>query len=168
MLLALTLLSGFGKDLHLAWDSNTEPDLAGYRIYLFSGMGLLQIIPTSIPEVVLPNLVPGQTYSFYVTAFNSEGVESYPSETITYTVPVGITLHQSGSGVLQLIASGEPGKTYVIEASSDLRSGEWFVIAQGQPDSTGMMAVEDAFSFRARFYRFRELQNSGNTPGTFE
>src|ERR687892_220448 len=69
------------ESVTLAWDANSESDLAGYRIYY----GQSSQSRTNRIEVVngttatISNLSRGLTYSFVATAYNSSGLESEPS-----------------------------------------------------------------------------------------
>jgi hypothetical protein len=88
----------------LAWDENSEPNVAGYRIYYRTGSSGSQIIsryngtgiengdsPIDLPvyedesldprfvEITLEGLDEDQEYYFVVTAYNTEGLESAPS-----------------------------------------------------------------------------------------
>lgn len=72
----------------MAWNANPEPDIAGYR--LFWGE------PNTTPNVrdvgkttqtQVTNLLAGRTYSFYLTAYNTAGLESDASTSIYYTTP---------------------------------------------------------------------------------
>lgn len=74
----------------VAWDPNPETDIAGYRVY-YGQVG------TSVTNTVSPgtttqqqviSLLPATQYWFYVTAFNTAGLESDPSTVLTYTTPV--------------------------------------------------------------------------------
>ncbi len=78
-----------GQTVTLAWDPNPEPDLAGYRLYGGTESGgerLLTDVGNKTTAVVT-NLVMGVTNYFYVTAYNTSGVESIPSNEISYRVP---------------------------------------------------------------------------------
>src|SRR5512136_134032 len=91
----------WAKDITLAWDANTEPDLAGYKIYYkpgasggqslanYPGTGateggspivvLLQADQNpdaGIVQFTLHGLDEATTYCFVVTAYNSENMES--------------------------------------------------------------------------------------------
>ena len=76
------------ESVTLAWDANSESDLAGYRIYY----GQSSQSRTNRIEVVngttatISNLSRGRTYSFVATAYNSSGLESEPSNEVSYTV----------------------------------------------------------------------------------
>jgi len=88
----------------LAWDENSEPNVAGYRIYYRIGSSGSQITsryngtgiengdsPIDLPvyedesldprfvEITLEGLNDDQSYYFVVTAYNTEGLESAPS-----------------------------------------------------------------------------------------
>ena len=92
ILLALGSVSSQGFEVVLAWDANSEADLAGYRIYYgVQGATNAPVVAESAvsgsPLVTISGLVLGETYEFYATAFNTAGLESEPSEVLTFTVP---------------------------------------------------------------------------------
>jgi hypothetical protein len=75
------------RSLTLAWDRNTETNVAGYRLY----QGTLTRVYTNVlntgnaTTASVTNLVGGVTYYFAVTAFNTAGLESDYSSEITFT-----------------------------------------------------------------------------------
>ena len=73
----------------IAWDSNSEP-VAGYLLKQGTSSGTyeqtLDVGPSTTATV--ENLIPGVTYYFVVTAYNTAGVESPPSSEISYTTTV--------------------------------------------------------------------------------
>src|SRR5260370_19478531 len=72
------------QSVTLAWDA--ELNVAGYRLY----SGTPSRVYTKVIDVgnttsaLVSNLVVGQTYFFAVTAYNTAGVESAPSNEISY------------------------------------------------------------------------------------
>ena len=74
-------------NLTIAWDPNNEPDIAGYKFYYGDGTNLSNIFVTT-NSVTVSNLVEGVTYTLYVTAVNTAGLESDPSAPIVYTIPI--------------------------------------------------------------------------------
>jgi len=73
----------------LSWDTNTETDLAGYRVYRRTGssygaaladVGLATSYPAS-------GLVAGTTYWFTVTAYDRSGNESVKSNEVNAVIP---------------------------------------------------------------------------------
>jgi hypothetical protein len=87
VLVAAVLLPGslFAADITLAWDANTETDLAGYRLY-YGTSSRSYGSPISVGTTTtytMQNLSPG-TYFFTVTAYNTSGAESgYSNEVST-------------------------------------------------------------------------------------
>ena len=92
ILLAIGSASSHGFDVTLAWDANSEADLAGYRIYYQVQGGtnapvVVESAASGSPRATISGLVMGETYEFYATAFNTFGLESEPSEVLVFTVP---------------------------------------------------------------------------------
>ena len=88
MFLAFTT-TAWVADMTFAWDANTEPDLAGYKVH----WGLSSTIPftdeVDVGNVLthqLTDLVEGTTYFFAVTAYDTEGNESAYSDILEYTI----------------------------------------------------------------------------------
>jgi hypothetical protein len=106
-ILICSLTPSYAKDLTLAWDANTESDLAGYKIYYIPGASGGQILAnytgtgategsspivmpltadespnTRVVQFTLHGLDQATTYCFVVTAYNSENVESGPSREV--------------------------------------------------------------------------------------
>ena len=81
----------------LAWtapttyeDGSPLTDLAGHNIYIDYGSGFVKIKTLNDPlqtDYMVTNLIPG-TYTFAVTAFDSEGIESSYSNTATLTISI--------------------------------------------------------------------------------
>ncbi|HYW44599.1 MAG TPA: hypothetical protein VE959_17190 [Bryobacteraceae bacterium] len=64
--------------VELSWDRNTEEDLAGYRIYRAVAGGEFEKVAeaSQIPAWSDPNVEPGKTYRYAVTAVDRTGNES--------------------------------------------------------------------------------------------
>lgn len=76
-------------DVTLAWDPNTEPDIAGYRLYYGTPIGTYSSVVNvgNHTNTTVVDLQTGLTYAFYVTCYNTSGLESEPSNVVQYTVP---------------------------------------------------------------------------------
>jgi len=70
----------------LAWDSILQPGLAGYRVHWGTASGdYTQTTDVgNTTRTVISNLTDGTTNFFAVTAYNTAGVESLPSNEVSY------------------------------------------------------------------------------------
>ena len=75
-------------EVTLAWDPNTELDLAGYRIYVgVEGRNYEWVIDAGNNTIcVVSGLKEGQTYYFAATAYNIDNLESGFSNEVTATL----------------------------------------------------------------------------------
>lgn len=101
MMGGLTAGSALARSVTLAWDANTEPDIAGYKVYYrsgssaappFNGTGAAQgsspVDVGKVTTVTIGGLADGETWHFAVTAYNSAGFESGFSESVSSPSPV--------------------------------------------------------------------------------
>jgi hypothetical protein len=88
---ALIQLSGSATaaSVNLAWNRNPEPDIAGYRLKFGSSQGVYtdQVDVSNQTTGTASGLVEGVKYFFVVTAYNTAGLESLPSNEVAYNVP---------------------------------------------------------------------------------
>lgn len=97
-------------DVTLAWNANSESNLGGYKLYYettedatYGGTGLVEgdspvtiyltseggeayLEDASSPTFTLTGLTEDITYTFALTAFDTDGLESDFSDTVSYTV----------------------------------------------------------------------------------
>jgi hypothetical protein len=85
----------------ISWIQNTEPDLAGYKIYYGTSTRDVECPPANYPYKVdvgqttsstaptykLENLADGETWFFSVTSYNASGQESCFSEEMSKVMP---------------------------------------------------------------------------------
>ena len=73
----------------LAWDPASSPNIAGYRLHsgTTSGVYSQTIELGNATSTLVSNLATGKTYFFVVTAYNTMGVESAPSNEVSYLAP---------------------------------------------------------------------------------
>jgi hypothetical protein len=153
------------QTVHLVWDASTDPTVSGYNVYYGGESGAYTNMTSTgiIPDAVVSGLVEGATYYFAVTAFDANGLESFFSNEVIYTVPVGagaVQLQISGAsgGAFTLGGTGQTGHSYQIQASTDLIA--WTTIGTQAVDSSGVFAFtdNDAPNYPARFYRTLDVQ----------
>ncbi|MBV8376908.1 MAG: fibronectin type III domain-containing protein [Verrucomicrobia bacterium] len=82
------------ESVTLDWDANPSTgdpgtNTVGYRIHLGLSSGDYTQTTTlgNVTTVTLSNLVSGTTYYYVVTAYNSAGLDSAPSNEVSYTAP---------------------------------------------------------------------------------
>jgi hypothetical protein len=101
-------LEAKGEQVTLAWDANTESDLAGYRIHLGTASNAYNTVIDvgNQNSYTVTNLNQGSTYFFSVTAYNAQGNESDYSNEVNKAVvrQYQLTVGKRGSG--QGIVSG--------------------------------------------------------------
>jgi hypothetical protein len=77
------------EQVTLAWDPNTESDLAGYKVHYgtasHSYTNSLDV--HNVTTATVAGLSAGQTYFFAATAYNASGQESGYSNEVSYSVP---------------------------------------------------------------------------------
>lgn len=148
----------------LAWDANQEADLAGYKLY-YAEYGeaptVLEVPVSSQPKATLDTLSPSTPYIFYVTAYNTAGLESDPSETITYETPSGggprlTTVAKTGAG-FTISAMGTSGNVYSLQAKNEVNAPQWITIDSTQAGVDGTFTLVDPVAdLPRRFYRLMQ------------
>src|SRR5688572_33224906 len=75
--------------LTLAWNANTESDLAGYLVHYGTQSGTYTATVDVGPQTsaVIGNLTQGQQYFFVVQAYNTAGLTSNMSQQVAGVVP---------------------------------------------------------------------------------
>lgn len=81
--------------VRIVWDANVETNLAGYFVYTSIGSNTWTYQTTNTQafiqaDLLTTNVVQTNAYTFYVTAFNTDGIESDPSDSLilTFVEPV--------------------------------------------------------------------------------
>jgi hypothetical protein len=84
----LTAVASTGS-IELVWDRNSEPDLAGYRVYRAEGPGGFQHLADTqeAPSFSDRKIEPGKKYRYAVSALDKSGNESAKSAPVELTAP---------------------------------------------------------------------------------
>lgn len=90
ILSAVYATSAQSASVTLAWNANSEPNIAGYRLYYGTASHTYtqQIDVGNSTTGTVSNLSSGTTYFFAITAYNTAGVESAFSSELAYTPPL--------------------------------------------------------------------------------
>ena len=76
------------RSVTLSWDANTEPDIAGYKVYWGTSSGVYdKFSDVSQTTASVSDLAIGIRYYFAVKAYNEAGLESGYSEEVSAIVP---------------------------------------------------------------------------------
>ena len=97
LLLGMALIvpagTGHSAQVSLAWDANTEPNLAGYKVYYGTASHDYDWVLNvgKVTTYTVTGLTDGLTYYFAATAYNTANLESAPSgevstSTCTYSI----------------------------------------------------------------------------------
>jgi hypothetical protein len=86
----LTLNATSTSSATLGWDPNTEAELASYRVYQSTTPGVygtaVATVPAGASSYTVTGLTMGSTYYFRITAVDSTGNESLPSNEVSKSV----------------------------------------------------------------------------------
>ena len=150
-------------EVAFTWRANTEPDLAGYKLYV----GAQPRVYSSIVDAGLATtyrltgLLRGASYYFALTAYNTSGLESPFSNELMYRVPelpatntpptlgplADVTLVEDGLYLVGLSGIG-PGHSNEVQAlavsavSSDPALIPAPSVSYASPNSTGSLAIQ--------------------------
>ena len=193
LLLALGMTAAQGIESNgtvtLEWDANPETDVAGYKLYYGTVSGTVsgtyaRIIDAGNATFVdVPDMISNFTYYFVVKAYNSQGVESPPSNEVAYTVPPPSTLSiqylprlnlpvilpavpeirtvQAAPGVaFSFTIVGASGSVVTVSASLDLTTWEPLGTIT---NPTGGIKVSDTETpkYPHRYYRVKQVDTTG-------
>ncbi len=87
-------LSSLGlQSVSLAWDPSTNSEVTSYNVYIGAASGAYtnRVSVGAVTNAAVAGLVEGTTYFFVATATDASGLESDPSNEISYSVPLNTT-----------------------------------------------------------------------------
>lgn len=87
--LCLAWTAGAASQVSLAWEPSPDADVTAYRLYWGGAAGTWTNHHAlgNVTNAVFSDLTPGGRYYFVVTALNTAGLESDPSNEVSYSVP---------------------------------------------------------------------------------
>ena len=140
------------------WNASTSTDVTGYRVHFGTASGAYtsNVVFGNVTSGTVSGLAEGVTYYFAVSAFNADGLESDPSNEVSFKTGLHTSqIQTSADGQSVLAMRGQIGRQYDIEASEDLNT--WKLIARVTIPDGGSLRFSDPDSplFARRFYRTR-------------
>jgi hypothetical protein len=149
------------QTLSLAWDPSADHSVSGYVVRYGSTSGAYSValnVHTNTTATVT-GLIEGVTYYFVVTAYNAAGLQSDPSNEVSFIAPGRAQMvRRAHSGTAAHIRFPVvPGQTYRVEATADLHN--WVSIWQVTGTANAWVEYADvqAVAFPRRFYRILAL-----------
>jgi hypothetical protein len=140
--------SSEGAEIRIAWDPNTEEDLAGYRVY-YGTASKTYGQPITIGKettYAITGLIPGQRYCIAVTAFDTAGNESDFSNEVCGLAPDSLL------GRWEVEISGRDTGGAVL----------WFEEHTMNVGGYGLSAAMELFGFKGKY----TLEPDGEVEGT--
>ena len=121
----------------LAWNPSASPNVIGYNVYYGSACGSYtnKISVGNVTSATVPGLQNGACNYFVVTACDALGLESLPSNEVSFTAPARATLAlqtaqlDGSSTSITITATGATPSEWVLESSPDLTI--WTTVAEG-------------------------------------
>ena len=149
---------GAVQQVLLSWEASTDASVTGYRVY--RGTGVNPVYDTIDVGAALtchvPDLREGESYQFYVTAYDALGLESDPSNTLSFIVPLPplsstVTRDAQGRPAMRMKVTAVAGRRVALESSTDLAS--WVRLNTSAVGSAIDMTVLVSSSQPQRFFR---------------
>ena len=141
----------------VAWDKSSSTNVTGYRLHYGAASGNYTnsaVMTGTLATNTVRGLVSGVRYFFAVTAHTADGVQSDPSNEISFvpsppTFPISVTTTNRAS----LTVRGLAGQRHSILATQNFTN--WTVIATVTLGASGSVNFTDpnAGSYSRRFYR---------------
>ena len=138
----------------LGWSPVTDPSIAGYEVHYGTASRTYSQVVTvgNTNSVTITNLIPGRTYYFAASSYDTAGIQSGLSNEARYTVPIqaaSLKAAPLSNGSFGLSVAGGAGETYVVEASTDLI--HWVPVATNTASFN--FVDSQAGKYAQRFYR---------------
>jgi len=165
------VVSAAGSDCLLAWQANSEPDLAGYNVYRASAAGWLKLNPAPVAAVdhIDAGLKNG-AYTYRVTALDRKGNESAPSNDGTAVIaqeppapPSNLVAAAAAEGrAVDLCWNSSPDPVAGYHIYRSLIPGGPYARVSGNPVQEGCYRDSGLTDGTEYFYVARAVDSFGN------
>jgi hypothetical protein len=146
------------RSVTLVWEPCADSCAAGYRVHCrkLASTNVVSLDAGNTNCVTVTNLAETETYTFNVTAYSSDGLESEPSNSVEYTVPLGplasvATRDSLGRPVMKFKLDAIESRRVALQSSTDFV--QWTTLLISEPGQPLACQVTNAVSDRKRFYR---------------
>jgi len=145
--------------LKLEWQSSSDPSVTGYTLYYgVTGGPLTNHVDAGMAtDAIMNDLTASTSYSFYVVAYDTNNVESDPSNFLIYTAEAisSLKLSPAQGGAISVSFDVAPGTACHVEYTDTLNPPNWQMLNATVGDSNGVVnVVDNAIAPNgSRFYR---------------
>lgn len=143
----------------LGWTLSQDISVAGYALYFGIGRSSAtnrQVLGMT-NTVTLFNLLASSNYFFYLTSYDASGMESPPSNVLSYKPPAvsSLKLTSPSGGTMNLQFRAAPGSFCLIQYTPTLNPAQWQILGSAMADANGNIVMTDATAGNSpsRFYR---------------
>jgi hypothetical protein len=159
ILASIPLPASAVQNVTLAWNPSTSPNVVGYDIYYGPACGTYtnKISVGNVTSATVSGLQEGACDYFVVTARATSGLESLPSNEVSYNIPdcailaiQTIQLHGFPTSIT-ITATGATPSEWALESSPDLKN--WTTVTEGTNPQVNVSVV--VTSTPALFFRLR-------------
>ncbi|HEY9160374.1 MAG TPA: PKD domain-containing protein [Desulfomonilia bacterium] len=118
-------ISLIAASIEVSWNANTEPDLAGYKIYYGtqSGTYTSTVNTGKVTTMTIDNLETGKTYYVAMSAYDTSANESEKSAEVSVSIPVPDTIPPTGSITINAGAATASSRTVTLSLSATDNAG---------------------------------------------
>lgn len=151
-------LAGTAYPCTLQWEGSADPTVAGYALYYGeAGSALTNRVDVGMATTVcVKTLRASTTYDFYVVAYDTNRLESTPSNLLPYTAAAISPIQASAfsNGVVNLSFRVAVGAGCEVDYTESLNPPVWHTLTTAVADSNGVVTVSDSvMAAPARYYR---------------
>jgi hypothetical protein len=154
------------QSVTLGWIPSLSPQAAGYAVYYGTSSGSYdsRIDAATNTIAIVTNLSAGLTYYFAVATYDTDGLESIPSNEVSYPgTPPAFGAIVVKDGQLFLTWDSIPGQAYQVQFTTNLNQCYWESVGGTiTAVDTSASAIEPIGPEDQRFYR---LMLVPATPG---
>lgn len=118
-----------GSGVTVTWAASPDPSIVGYYVYYgpTSGNYTQRIDVGNSTSTIITGLPAGSTNYFVATAYNAVGMESLPSNEVSYINPGTISATIDSSGKIHLLFPVAAPHSYDVQSSTTLTN--WITVA---------------------------------------
>jgi hypothetical protein len=170
--LLLHLTSGFpadaqivAKPIKLGWNAATDMAVRGYAIYYgrTNLTATTRINAGTNLSCTISGLLVGVTYRIYAVSYDAQGIESLPSNQVTFTpitpaptnVPPRLQIARQTNGSMTLSYAAGTNTTCAIQFAATPTAKYWQTLTNVAANAAGNIIITDTSASRVpqRFYR---------------